>query len=898
MKEIEQEIHGGRKQSGSCDAVNTYLSRTLNPNPAPYTLGPRLLVHVVSHTHWDREWYHTAERFRQRLVPLIDELLDDSGDGSFLLDGQTVVLEDYLSIRPERASDLSAALRAGRIEAGPWFVLADELIPGGEGLVRNLLAGARTMRDLRAESPPVLYCPDSFGHPAALPDIAAGFGKALIVVWRGYKRPPDTFHWHGRHERVLAYHLPPSGYELGANLPANADKARARWAHISATLEPRSATGVALLLNGADHHARQAGVAHAVSELGWWAKPATVELSSLSGFARDLARRAASSRLGEWSGEMRDSYSYTWTLQGTLASRAAQKRRYARVERDLVRDTEPWAALARLGGAASQLHFSRAAWRDVLLCQPHDTLCGCSIDAVARACDARLESAEHQAAGIREDALLNLVGHDRSAARTARANTPVLVIRNPSPRRRSGVAMVELMTKLAHAPVGPGSGPPQVSSHAVALVPEGLAVQVLDEGMGHARIESPRAYPDNMLVLRQRALAWINDAPAYGVVGSALATAGGSGVPPDVVSVAARRISNGALALSWNKSGQLTLADATTRRTLRGLISWESREDVGDLYTPSLRKPGLAPRLVATRVTHKGPLRGCVQQRWVLGRGKERVELSVDVSLDAGARFVRIAVAGDNHASDHRLRLIVRCDANDGTVVADAAFGPVDRVPPAAMPEGAHGEKPLATAPLHRYVTRFNAHRGMTLYSDGLAEYEPVKQGLAVTLLRAVGELSRANLPERPGHAGWPVGTPDAQCHGPFAAAFALMFHGPCADDVMEEIERTADDVLNPITGETLLSAQQVPSPVDGVALEGTGLAFSAMKESETGDWIVLRCVNLLDRDATGRWRFGHAIREAKGSRMDEMPLEKLVVSGNAVSFRAPPRATVTVLVR
>ncbi|NUO39894.1 MAG: hypothetical protein HOQ31_14965, partial [Gemmatimonadaceae bacterium] len=82
---------------------------------------------VVAHTHWDREWYHTAERFRARLVALIDELLDEpppAGE-SFLLDGQAVLLDDYLSVRPERAAELSALLRDGRIEAGPWYVLAD-----------------------------------------------------------------------------------------------------------------------------------------------------------------------------------------------------------------------------------------------------------------------------------------------------------------------------------------------------------------------------------------------------------------------------------------------------------------------------------------------------------------------------------------------------------------------------------------------------------------------------------------------------------------------------------------------------------------------------------------------------------------------------------------------------
>ena len=85
-------------------------------------------VIVVSHTHWDREWYQPAERFRQRLVALIDELLDTppAPGAPFLLDGQAVVLEDYLDVRPERASELGTALRDGRLEAGPWFVLADE----------------------------------------------------------------------------------------------------------------------------------------------------------------------------------------------------------------------------------------------------------------------------------------------------------------------------------------------------------------------------------------------------------------------------------------------------------------------------------------------------------------------------------------------------------------------------------------------------------------------------------------------------------------------------------------------------------------------------------------------------------------------------------------------------
>src|SRR6187455_735690 len=185
------------------------------------------VIYVVAHTHWDREWYLPAGRFRQRLVALIDELLDDPSDRSpFLLDGQAVVLDDYAELRPDRIPVLASALRAGRLEAGPWYVLADELIPSGEALVRNLLTGRRTLARFRATPPPVLYSPDAFGHTAALPLIARGFGFELIVAWRGYggARWPrgDTVRWQSADgSAATLFHLPPDGYELGSSLPVD-----------------------------------------------------------------------------------------------------------------------------------------------------------------------------------------------------------------------------------------------------------------------------------------------------------------------------------------------------------------------------------------------------------------------------------------------------------------------------------------------------------------------------------------------------------------------------------------------------------------------------------------------------------------------------------------------------
>ncbi|HVZ48235.1 MAG TPA: hypothetical protein VG916_05600, partial [Gemmatimonadaceae bacterium] len=266
----------------------------------------------MSHTHWDREWYLPMARFRQRLVALVDELIDTPppAGSSFLLDGQMVVIDDYLDVRPERADALRALIAAGRIEAGPWYVLADELIPGGEALVRNLMAGRRALHRLGAAAPGVLYCPDSFGHPAALPSLAAGFGLGLVILSRGFggARWPaaDFTRWTAPSgESATLYHLSRKGYDIGENLPTDAAAARARWHSMRDDLLGRSCLGVALLPNGADHHARQAHLAAALATLRDAARPDDARGSSLGAFAADALARAHHASLADVRGDLR-----------------------------------------------------------------------------------------------------------------------------------------------------------------------------------------------------------------------------------------------------------------------------------------------------------------------------------------------------------------------------------------------------------------------------------------------------------------------------------------------------------------------------------------------------------------------------------------------------------------
>jgi hypothetical protein len=880
-----------------------------------------LEIHLVAHTHWDREWYRPAVQFQQRLVALIDELLDGPPGMPFLLDGQTVVLDDYLALRPERASEVAARLRAGALEAGPWYVLPDELIPSDEALVRNLLAGRRTLRRLRATPPPVLYCPDSFGHPAALATLALGFGFPLVIVWRGYGgrrwpngdvvrfRAPDG-------STALLYHLPPSGYEAGSHLPSDDTAARTHAAALRGTLGPRSSLGVVLLPHGADHHAPQPDQSRAIAALERELPHDTVLRSSLGAFAAGLVDRAAARHLPIVEGDLRDSYGYAWTLQGTLGARATRKRENALVERLLIRDVEPWAALAHLRDRRSRRHLLEAAWKPLLLSHPHDTLCGCTIDEVARAVEARLDESRAAAEGVRDDAIDVLLGHDAVAARERRAEwTPVVVLRNRTPRRRSGVAEIELDIVLGEAPVGPGSA-------GAASVPRGVPVvslgakavpqQVLARARQFVREESPRHYPRNRLVERRRILAWVEAVPAYGL--RTLPVVEGARRrrrPPETARAGDGWIENNLLRIDTEPDG-LTVV-TSDGRSIADVLSFVAEGEAGDLYTQSaIAATTVGSRLTRKRTTSRGPLRAELLTRWELeiperrlttAAGAARVSpstrarIDATVEIDAGAPFVRIRLASASRLTDVRLRARVRTDVAPAGVLADAAFGPVARHPLSVPDEDRAMEHPPSTAPLHRYVTLHDRERGCTVYSDGLAEYEVADGSVLVTLARAVGELSRGDLRERPGHAAWPVETPGAQSLTPWRAMLALFPHGPLRAGLLPTIEGVADEVLLPLIGHTWRTALAPPELLEGAQLVGRGLAYGTIKESEDGEWTVLRCVNLLNESVMGAWRVPN-VRESCLARLDETPLGARVVQSGVIAFEAPPRGVVTFLAR
>ncbi len=187
---------------------------------------PKTPVIVASHTHWDRAWYLPFQQFRHMLVSLIDHLLETLRTKKdfkvFNLDGQAVVLEDYLAIRPEKRDELGGHIRSGRITAGPWYVLPDEYLVSGESLIRNLMIGQAVVRQF-GKPMDAGYIPDPFGHISQLPQILRGCGLDSIIFTRGlpraWRKLGSAFRWYAPDGKSFVTALPQvEGYCSGGSL--------------------------------------------------------------------------------------------------------------------------------------------------------------------------------------------------------------------------------------------------------------------------------------------------------------------------------------------------------------------------------------------------------------------------------------------------------------------------------------------------------------------------------------------------------------------------------------------------------------------------------------------------------------------------------------------------------
>ena len=874
--------------------------------------------HLIPHTHWDREWYLPESILLPRLVTAVDDLLarlHSDPDTKFLLDGQTILLEDYLRVRPQREPEVSELVRSGRLQVGPWYVLSDEQIPSGESLVRNLLAGQADARRLGGRAD-VMYSPDAFGHPAEWPTLASEFGIRFGVIWRGLGgeagQERDLYRWRGADGReVLLYHLPPDGYEVGSGLPADTDRLPSAWARVRAALVSRAATRHVAVFIGADHHAAHPALGRLRALLEQIESTSEFRISRLEDFF--AAASAETTTLPLLCGELRWSYGYTWTLQGVHATRAPLKRRHSLVELALGRMAEPLAALAQATRGGDRRPLLHHAWRTLLQSQFHDSIAGTTSDAGARRVELRLDDARNLASEISRASFDELAGNipDRARAKPESA-APRMVLWNPVPRRRRTVAIADLSWFRRDVLVGPpGERKPRVAPaplafHLLSSAAE-VPVQSLGSRPGQERIDAPHHYPD------QDEVDWHRVAfrtPELGGLGLAVLEVGEHHATslPGTAWQQGRALGNEFLEVRISPNGSLQVLDLRSQEQFPDVFALESGGDEGDTYTycPPPRDRLLRARgRVSVRPLAVGPLVASVEARWRMPAGEGSgesvgfVDVRLVVTLYAGSPAIRCTLDIDNQAFNHRLRLRSATALPPGAAVAGSQFGVRER--PAQQTMGSYTrETPVSTAPAHRYVARAEGNRGIAILAPEFFEYELDHNGdLLVTVLRSVGQLSRNNLSTRPGHAGWPTATPLAQCRGLDRLQLGIAPITRAELETGTAVAELWEDLFLPVRAVWLRQASPLsPAPID-VRLEGYGLVFSALKPAEQGDGMVLRCYNATGNPTAGLWHFGHPVSSAKRARADEVGLHdiRLGDGGRIVPFHAAANEIVTIMV-
>ena len=768
----------------------------------------RFTFHLIPHTHWDREWYLPRAAFQARLTPVLDGVLDQlerDPAARFLLDGQTVLVEDYLAVRPEQEARVRAQVERGALEVGPWYVLSDLLIPSLHSLRKNLEEGARQAGRLGRRLD-VLYSPDAFGHPAVLPRLAAEFGLRWAVVRRGLGKPGDLYRWEApTGESVLTYHLPKSGFDGAMTLLGPGDLTRL-WAPLRRELVERAVTDQIAVFLGADHHAMAADVSGLCKRLQEIERGHRVIVSGLGEFF--AAVDGHSGTVPVVRGALRSAAGHAWVLQDVHGSRSRLKRVHSARELFLARIAEPLARPESQG-------LVDLAWRTLLQCQFHDTLAGTTCDEAQVEQAVRLSAVGELAREIADAGLARMAGYDADLARDRPEHAPRLVLWNPSRRSRGGIVTASLTffreDVLVGAPGGGGAGRarhgPGFQPFALHFGPgEPAAVQLLRSETTQHRRDATRHYPDQDEVDR----VWIAfQAPEVTGLGMTAA----SPLPHPVRSPALARpvevepgsVTNGFVSVRVSPTGVLTLTELGTGTEYPGLLALVDEPDDGDLYTFS--RGAAPPQAGGTALTQSvlaaGPFVGATETRWRMKaacRGGGTIETRLVVALYADSPIVRLRLDVDNRGADgHRLSARLPVERGRAWVGLMESLEPLEPIDERED----WFERQTARAPAQRFAVAGGGgglRKRLAAFTPGFFECEWSRKGeLLLTLLRSVGELSKGNLPERPGHAAWPMATPEAHEPGLHTIELALAPLGAGELESHERLEAMWEDVYLPL---------------------------------------------------------------------------------------------------
>ena len=867
---------------------------------------------VVSHTHWDREWYLPLWEHKFRLLYVLDKainlLLEEPRFACFILDGQVAALEDYLELRPEMSGVVRRLVSEGRLLIGPFYTQPDEFLVSGEAIVRNLLLGIRIARDYGGCSM-VGYLPDTFGHTAQLPQILRGFGIDNFFFMRGLGDEEEElgteFLWEAPDgSRVLAIyfregfcnanmlglpipHVPvvwraPEGwYTVFHSLYFGEPKpdfknAESRVMKLAETLLSLTRSGTLLLMNGCDHQPPQSSIVKVIEYLN----SSNLGIEFVHGSLEDYLNivRLCAGELRIYKGELRGAKRHP-ILANVLSTRAYLKKLNYRAQVLLEKYAEPLSVLAMLAGLPYPSKLLLLAWKLLLQNHAHDSIYGSGSDPVHVDNESRFYQVISIASNIAYEA-------GRAVAELCKRDGDQLsvFVYNPSSLPRTDVVLVPLPTS-------------EVKKGLVAVDDEGrrLPVQLLDG----------RPFWTGVCLA-----AFVARVPSMGYRAYRLERGSSPPVKRDEGCVIENEYFR--VEADPEKGGSLRLVDKETGLVYEGLNVFVDEGDAGDEYNYSPPKNGdlvvvstsfkarvereVGPAVSVLRVSLEMEVPEKLEGQ-TRSRRTVRVPITSEIFLYKGVRRVDIRTTVDNRATDHRLRVRLPAGIHADKAAADSHFYVVERsVKPESDGKG-WVEVPPTTHPQLYWVDVSDGSRGFTVANRGIPEYEVREEngGLTIylTLFRSVGWLSKDDLETRKGHAGPPIPTPGAQCLRRMTFEYSLIPHQGTWFSSRSYLE--ARNFAEPLMAIALPGL--VPSSKAFVSVKPETLVVTALKKAEDSDLIVLRFYNIAGERVAGVVRLGFECEEVWRANLDERPLEK-IGDGNTVRVYVKPYEIVTLLIK
>ena len=736
---------------------------------------------VISHTHWDREWYLPFEKFRMKLVDLINNLLvilKEYPDYIFHLDAQTIVLEDYFEIYPENRSKIEKYIKSGNLVVGPWYVQNDFFLSSGESTIRNLLIGSRIAESF-GKCAMVGYTPDQFGLPSQLPQIFSGFGISSHLFGRGYafyksgdsdnKLPTDCdFYWESPDGSRVFSVMMPFWYNNAQRISSDLDVSLSRLERAEEDFSKISDSPYLLMMNGVDHLEAQEDLLPILEQMNTSLKNRVImqanmeeSLEKIKPYAKDKVVK----------GELRYGKELD-VLTGTLSTRVDIKKKNFDTQNMIERQVEPLYSMLMLAGAKNiypqnQINYM---WKLLIPNHAHDSICCCSNGNVMRHMENRYLSIQEIGEELLQRGAKFLNHHIRRNDKND--GEYYLTVINTSQTNYSGVMDISVDINI------------QEDKGSFKILTEDnvdIKYVVLNRKSAQHATFSPLNLPGNVEVVSYDIQVYVQDIPAFGYVNYRV-------VPCEEKRIEEKAVvlENEYLKVDFNDEC-INLLDKINGNYYRDVLSFEDVGDAGDSYifVSMENDEPIKGKLVNRQICYQNVLKSQVLLEYVMDvpyekNGKKRSgnavqnRLKVYLSLGKGERALDVSVQMENNSKYHLIRASVNTGVSDDISYASSVFDVIRR-----DSRDVDAEFRNPTQPVNGFVYKKDDKKGFAVYTKGLYEYENTEQEiLKLSLLRSVDMISNVDSDER----AW--GVKENLMLGNTEVTFALMPFGDDASSV------------------------------------------------------------------------------------------------------------------